>query len=89
MVSALMPHAYRAARSIPLNTYRASHTVWGFVHVVDWNMRAANAAHSWQQQPCGQSIGRLYGRPSIVQVYNSKQQRSLSRVPAERSFRKV
>jgi len=42
--SAWMPHAYRAARSIPLNTYRASRSVWGFVRVVDWNMWAANTA---------------------------------------------
>jgi len=45
-VSASMPHVYRAACSIPLNAYRTSNSIWGFVCVVDWNMWASVNWHS-------------------------------------------
>jgi len=72
-VSAWMPHVYRAACSIPLNTYRALRSVWGFVHVVDWNMWAANTSQqslpSRWLLPCSRHcVVLLGGRASMLQA---------------------
>jgi len=61
-VLAWMPHIYRAAYSIPLNTYRASRSISVFVRVVNWNMSAPNTS---QQQHCIRSAAYHAARPTV------------------------
>jgi len=63
----------------PLNTYRASCSVWGFVRIVDWNMWAANTTIVCKRARLALvtlSVSRLHGRlgsrPS--KVWNCLQQ---------------
>jgi len=56
-----LPHAYRAARSILLNTYRTSRSVWGFVRVVEYV-----SIYKPAQLPAA-AVRSVGGRPSKVQ----------------------